>query len=460
MTSRVLAGGHGAAGVVTYCLHDENHGRSRKRVYGLSNRGYPLLEVDLFHEPDVAKVEWLHARILQSTAADGPALKRAAAGSAAGRKCSQPIRHVALGWPADERPSWDDMESAADSWLEATGLTEHRVVLVGHREPGKADHLHLVICMVHPETGKVPKVNLARVGSRWAEAWERAHDRIVIPTRVARNAARRAAAEAHARGDSAGACAAFAQFPATEATRSNGRGKLPPAGKRAYAALRQEQEAAVTALRDLLRAEDASLREENRLVAALKRRHRRAADILARAHRAAPVSSATAAPSLPTERVAAAAAPEVAVAATADEPAAPTPAPETPATLTPAQGRAAMQARAQLHNWQPEGVPLTNATLHRVADGLRRNGDEVNLVAAVVLDRTAALRDPASRAKAEEEERGRTAAALAALIAALIKAVRARCRAALREAGPAPPPERPRAATDVARDDQVPRHGR
>ena len=41
MTSRVLAGGHSAAGVITYCLHDENHGRSRKRVYGLSNRGAP-----------------------------------------------------------------------------------------------------------------------------------------------------------------------------------------------------------------------------------------------------------------------------------------------------------------------------------------------------------------------------------------------------------------------------------
>ena len=363
--------------------------------------GYPLLDVDLSHEPDVAKVERLHARILQSTAADGPALKRAAAGSAAGRKCSQPIRHVALGWPADERPSWDDMESAADSWLEATGLTEHRVVLVGHREPGKADHLHLVICMVHPETGKVPKVNLARVGSRWAEAWERAHDRIVIPTRVARNAARRAAAEAHARGDSAGARAAFAQFPATEATRSNGRGKLPPAGRAAYAALRQEQEVEVAALRSLLRAEDASRREESRRIAALKKKHRRAADDLARAYRNGAVAVDEVAPAPQPERATTTTTP---VAAAVDEPAPPPreleAEPEAKPTLTADQRRAAMEARSRLHNrWpEPEGIPLSTESLQRAAE-LLHNGDEVDLVGAHVLERTAVLRDRAAREK-------------------------------------------------------------
>ena len=470
MTSRVLAGGHGAAGVVTYCLHDENHGRSRTRVYGLSNRGYPLLDVDLSHEPDVAKVERLHARILQSTAADGPALKRAAAGSAAGRKCSQPIRHVALGWPADERPSWDDMESAADSWLEATGLTEHRVVLVGHREPGKADHLHLVICMVHPETGKVPKVNLARVGSRWAEAWERAHDRIVIPTRVARNAARRAAAEAHARGDSAGARAAFAQFPATEATRSNGRGKLPPAGRAAYAALRQEQEVEVAALPSLLLAEDASRREESRRIAALKKQHRRAADDLARAYRNGAVAVDEVAPAPQPERATTTTTP---VAAAVDEPAPPPreleTEPEAKPTLTADQRRAAMEARSRLHNrWpEPEGIPLSTESLQRAAE-LLHNGDEVDLVGAHVLERTAVLRDRAAREKAELAESSRTAAAVAALIDALIETVRTLCRAALGWSGPASPPVRPTAATtptktpgsiDVAHDDQAPGGG-
>ena len=437
MTSRVLASGHGAAGVIRYMTHDDNHADTRKRVYGMSNRGFPLLEVDLGNEPDVAEVERLMARILQSTAADGQALKRAAAGSAAGRKCSKPIKHVALGWPDDEKSTWAEMEAAADSWLEATGLTGHRVVLVGHREPGKPDHLHLAICMVHPETGKVPQVNLARAGSRWAEKWEREQGRIVIPTRVARNAARRAATEAHARGDKAAARAAFAQFPATEPTRSNGRGKLPPAGKRAYAALRQEHEAEVAALRGLLRAEDASRREENRRIAALKKTHRRAADVLARAYRDGAAPSGEPVPPPPELE--------------ADV--------ETAHGLTPNQQRAAMRAQVQLHDVHPEGIPLSTESLQRAAE-LLHNG-EVDLVGAHVLERTAVLRDRAAREKAELAESSRTAAAVAALIDALIETVRTLCRAALGRSGPPSPPVRPTAATeaaraDVARDDQAP----
>ena len=468
MTSRVLAEGHGVRGLMAYVCHDEGHATTRDRVAGMTCRGVPMVDV-LREDAELAKAERLLARVLASTAADGPALKRLAGLSARGRKCKTPFRHIALSWPNGERPTWKEMVAAGDSWIAANGLGDHRIVMVGHVEDGKPTHLHLIVCVVHPETGRVHQGNLALGGSRWAEAWEREHGGIQVPTRVARNAARDKAREAYARGDAAAARAAFRQFPATEKTRSDGRGKLTEIGARAYSALRREQETVVAALRALLRAENASRREENRLVAALKRRHRHAADILARAHRPAPVSSATAAPSLPTEHVAAAVAPEVAVAATADEPAAaPPPALEAAPALTPAEGRAAMKARSRLHDEQPEGIPLTDASLRRAAERLRRDGDDVGLVGATVLERTGVLRDADARAKAEEAERSMTSAAEAALIDALIETVRTLCRAALHQPGPASPPVRPTATTpppktpasiDVARDDQAPRGG-
>ena len=153
-------------------------------------------------------------------------------------------------------------------------------------------------------------------------------------------------------------------------------------------------------------------------------------------------------------------------AAAVDEPAA-APPPELEAeleaepALTPAGGRAAMQARAWLHDEQPEGIPLTDASLRRAAERLRRAGDDVGLVGATVLERTAVLRDADARAKAKEAERSMTAAAEAALIDALIDTVRTLCRAALHQTGPASPPVRPTAATtppktiDVAGDDQA-----
>ena len=120
-----------------------------------------------------------------------------------------------------------------------------------------------------------------------------------------------------------------------------------------------------------------------------------------------------------------------------------------------------MQARAWLHDEQPEGIPLTDASLRRAAERLRRAGDDVGLVGATVLERTAVLRDADARAKAKEAERSMTAAAEAALIDALIDTVRTLCRAALHQTGPASPPVRPTAATtppktiDVAGDDQA-----
>lgn len=180
MTSRVLAEGNGAAGAVGYVMHDApidgRPQKTSKRVIGVAVRGVPL-----GCSPE------LLARIMQRTITDAPWLKRRAGVPPGGRKLKYGIVHMGLSWPLHQHPTWDEMEAAGDSWLAANGLQDHYCVMAAHRESGKPDHLHLVICRIDPETGRAHRGNLATGGSRWAEEYERLHGGIQIPTRVERN---------------------------------------------------------------------------------------------------------------------------------------------------------------------------------------------------------------------------------------------------------------------------------
>lgn len=180
MTSRVVAEGNGAAGAVGYVTHDAPiDGKPQKtsaRVAGVAVRGVPL-----GCRPELA------ARVMQSTITDAPWLKRRAGIPPGGRKLKYGIVHSVLSWPRDQHPTVEEMFAAGDSWLAANGFENHYTVMAIHREEGKPDHLHKVICRVDPETGRAHRGNLATGGSRWAEEYERSHGGIRIPTRVERN---------------------------------------------------------------------------------------------------------------------------------------------------------------------------------------------------------------------------------------------------------------------------------
>ena len=350
--------------------------------------------------------------------------------------------------------------------------------------------------------------------STWSREWEEAHGGIVIPARLRRAAERaqfraavdeevaaltpaapdepqpatkrdRAKRRAKARREAKAKVRASGAHPMTPITKGRraGQDDRTPEEKARWTALyadpdfaaltRREKKLATTALKADMLAKRQAAREQ----APAPPAEQPPAQVPGIAAVAAPV---VAAPPVDTETPVVTPAPEVEVPAPpAPAVAAPPPAARVerevttkpvaaaPA-LTPAEERAAMQARAWLHDEQPEGIPLTDASLRRAARRLRRDGDDVGLVGATVLERTAVLRDADARAKAEEAERSMTSAAEAALIDALIDTVRTLCRAALHQTGPASPPVRRTAATtptktpgsiDVARDDQAPGGG-
>ena len=116
--------------------------------------------------------------------------------SARGRKLRNPYAHFTAAWPPGQAPTRSEQLELADRALSALGLEDHLAVVVAHNDTDHA-HWHLVVCKVHPDTGKA--ASLGRSGlrlSKVAEQWEREHGGIVIDNRVRRRRARELYAEA------------------------------------------------------------------------------------------------------------------------------------------------------------------------------------------------------------------------------------------------------------------------
>ena len=123
--------------------------------------GSPTADVDLC------------VRMMQGRVADAPLLKQRAGVSARGRKLRNPYAHFTAAWPPGQAPTRDEQLELADRALSALGLEDHIAVVIAHNDTDHA-HWHLVVCKVHPDTGKA--ASLGRSGlrlSKIAEQWER-----------------------------------------------------------------------------------------------------------------------------------------------------------------------------------------------------------------------------------------------------------------------------------------------
>ena len=104
--------------------------------------------------------------------------------SARGRKLRNQYAHFTAAWPPGQAPTRDEQLELADRTLSALGLEDHLAVVIAHNDTNHA-HWHLVVCKVHPDTGKA--ASLGRSGlrlSKVAEQWEHEHGGIVIDNRV------------------------------------------------------------------------------------------------------------------------------------------------------------------------------------------------------------------------------------------------------------------------------------
>ena len=69
-----------------------------------------------------------------------------------------PINHYVLSWREGEQPSPEQVEEAVDLTFEEMGLEDHQAIYGLHADTDNY-HLHVIVNRVHPDTGRVKKVN-------------------------------------------------------------------------------------------------------------------------------------------------------------------------------------------------------------------------------------------------------------------------------------------------------------
>lgn len=164
----------------------------RGRVAVVAVRNIPTEDVDLA------------GRIMQGVIYDAPALKKLNGGSARGRKLKDPATHLIFSFHKTElHPQLyrQDPEhynkqilGTVESGLAVLGLEKNQAVLAVHTDRDHI-HVHVAINRVDPETGRAAKLTQSQNRlSAWAEEYEKRHDNIVTPTRIARREARNAPA--------------------------------------------------------------------------------------------------------------------------------------------------------------------------------------------------------------------------------------------------------------------------
>ena len=167
----------------------EQH-RGRVAVVGIRN--IPTEDIDLA------------GRIMQGVIYDAPALKRLSGGSARGRKLQDPVSHVIFSFHKTElHPQLYRLDpehynqqilDTVESGLAVLGLEKRQAVLAVHTDRDHI-HVHVAVNRVDPETGRAAKLTQSQNRlSAWAEEYEKRHDNIVTPNRIARREARNAPA--------------------------------------------------------------------------------------------------------------------------------------------------------------------------------------------------------------------------------------------------------------------------
>jgi hypothetical protein len=117
------------------------------------------------------------ARMMAATWKSAEALKRAAGIKPGGDKAkAPPVWHNSLSWAKSERVDEAEMMRAAESYLKYQGLgldKGYQTYVVEHTDTEHM-HLHVVVNLVHPETGK--QANPYR-DKQNAQAWARSYEK-------------------------------------------------------------------------------------------------------------------------------------------------------------------------------------------------------------------------------------------------------------------------------------------
>ena len=160
MIVRILSRGSSFQGLTAYLTHDAE-ADTTERV-GWTH----TLNCANDHVPSVVnEMLW--------TARDAELLKHQAGVRAGGRATENTVKHLSLNWAPDQKPTREEMVETTEDFLRHMHWSEHQALLVAHTDKSYA-HVHVMLNMIHPETGLRLDDNFER---RRAQSWALEYER-------------------------------------------------------------------------------------------------------------------------------------------------------------------------------------------------------------------------------------------------------------------------------------------
>ncbi len=180
MVPQINDRGRSFKGVTAYLLHDKQ-AETSERVEFTATRNLP------FEDVERASKFMAWTDINSETLKDNYALAQGMDAPKSGRpRDAGAVLHCSLSWRDDQEPSREHMTQAADDWVKNEGWSEHQYYLVGHNDTDHA-HIHIVINLVHPVTGKIADQSNSKLKSdRHANEYEHEMGEIVCENRAAK----------------------------------------------------------------------------------------------------------------------------------------------------------------------------------------------------------------------------------------------------------------------------------
>ena len=171
MIVKIMSNGKSFKGLATYLTHDAEKAKSAERVawthtHNLAHDDIPCAVNDMV---------W--------TARDAELLKHESGVRGGGRATENPVKHLSLNWAPDQKPTREHMIETTGEFLRHMKWQDHQAIFVAHQD--KQAHVHVMLNVVHPETGLRLDDNFERRRAQaWALEYERAHGHIYCEQRL------------------------------------------------------------------------------------------------------------------------------------------------------------------------------------------------------------------------------------------------------------------------------------
>jgi hypothetical protein len=163
-----------------------------------SGTSFKGLAMYLTHDPKALtseRVAWTHTHNLADdhvpsavnemylTVENAEFLKRQAGIRAGGRSTENAVKHISLNWSPEDKPTREHVVATAENYLKKMGWHEHQAVFIAHKDKPYS-HVHIMLNVVHPETGLRLNDNFDFSRSQtWAAEYEREQGRIYCKQR-------------------------------------------------------------------------------------------------------------------------------------------------------------------------------------------------------------------------------------------------------------------------------------